>query len=89
MPAVKHHVDHLLRPELRGRNIGTALLSALATIAVDRNCGRLEWWVLDWNERAIRFYESIGARAMDEWTVYRLSGDRLTRLAAGATLAEP
>ena len=55
----------------------------LAKLAVERKCGRFEWWVLDWNEKAIRFYESLGAEAMSDWTVYRVTGDALTRLANG------
>ena len=68
-------------PEHRGRGIGKRLLSHLAKLAVERRCGRLEWAVLDWNESAIRFYKSIGAVPMDEWTTYRVSGDALDRLA--------
>jgi RimJ/RimL family protein N-acetyltransferase len=59
------------------------MLSYLAQIAVDRECGRLEWSVLDWNEPAIRFYLRLGAQAMDEWTAYRLTGDALEKLAKG------
>ena len=73
--------DLFVKPELRGSGVGRALLSCLARIAVDRGCGRLEWWVLDWNESAIRFYKSLGARPMDEWTVFRVTDDSLTRLA--------
>jgi GNAT superfamily N-acetyltransferase len=73
--------DLFVRPELRGRGIGKLLLQMLARIAVDRGCGRFEWWVLDWNEPAIRFYESLGARAQSEWIGYRLSGDALKALA--------
>jgi GNAT superfamily N-acetyltransferase len=75
--------DLFVVPELRGRGIGRILLSFLARLAVERGCGRLEWWVLDWNEPAIRFYERLGAQAMDEWTVFRLSGDALEELAKG------
>jgi GNAT superfamily N-acetyltransferase len=74
--------DLYVRPELRGRGIGRALLAHLARLAVERGCGRLEWWVLDWNESAIRFYRSLGAVAMDEWTVFRVAGDALVRLAS-------
>ncbi len=74
--------DLFVMREWRGRGIGRRLLVYLAQVAVARNCGRMEWSVLDWNEPAIRFYRSLGARAMDEWTVYRLTGDDLTRLAA-------
>ena len=73
--------DLFVRPDWRGKGIGRALLQHLARIAVERACGRIEWSVLDWNETAIRFYRSISARAMDEWTVYRLTGDAITRLA--------
>jgi GNAT superfamily N-acetyltransferase len=73
--------DLFVLPEHRGAGVGRALLAHLARIAVERGCGRLEWWVLDWNEPAIRFYESLGAEPMDEWTVYRVTGDALTRLA--------
>lgn len=73
--------DLFVLPEFRGKGIGRALLRHLARIAVERGCGRIEWSVLDWNETAIRFYRSISARAMDEWTVYRLTGDAITRLA--------
>jgi GNAT superfamily N-acetyltransferase len=68
-------------PDWRGKGIGRALLQHLARIAVERGCGRIEWSVLDWNEPALRFYRSISARAMDEWTVYRLTGDAITKLA--------
>src|SRR5687767_9816852 len=62
--------DLFVRPEQRGKGWGKALLRELARLAVARGCGRLEWWVLDWNEPAIEFYNSLGAKAMDEWTVY-------------------
>jgi GNAT superfamily N-acetyltransferase len=73
--------DLFVLPAYRGRGVGRRLLSYLARLAVERKCGRMEWWVLDWNEPAIRFYRSIGAVPMDDWTVYRLSGDALARLA--------
>ena len=73
--------DLFVVPERRGRGIGRRLLAELARIAVERECGRLEWSVLDWNESAIGFYRSIGARAMDEWTVFRLTGESLRALA--------
>jgi GNAT superfamily N-acetyltransferase len=73
--------DLFVLPGWRGRGIGRSLLAYLARIAISRNCGRLEWSVLDWNETAIRFYRSIGARPLDDWTVYRLTGDALARLA--------
>lgn len=73
--------DLYVRPRWRGRGIGRALLAALARITVERGGARLEWVVLDWNEAAIRFYRSLGARAMDEWTTFRVTGDALDRLA--------
>jgi GNAT superfamily N-acetyltransferase len=73
--------DLYVRPEMRGRGVGKKLLARLAAIAVERNCGRLEWSVLDWNEDAIRFYRSLGAKPQDEWTVYRVTGDALRELA--------
>ena len=73
--------DLFVIPSLRGRGIGRVLLSHLAKLAVERGCGRLEWWVLDWNEPAIRFYERLGAQAMDEWTVFRVTGEALENLA--------
>jgi GNAT superfamily N-acetyltransferase len=74
--------DLFVRPEHRGKGYGKALLKRLAEIAVERDCGRLEWAVLDWNEPALGFYRSIGARPNEEWTVYRLAGDSLRGLAA-------
>ena len=73
--------DLFVKPEFRGRGIGKALLAHLAGVAVARGCGRLEWSVLDWNTDAIRFYGSLGAKAMDEWTVYRVTGPALAELA--------
>jgi GNAT superfamily N-acetyltransferase len=73
--------DLYVRPELRGKGYGKALLSRLARIARERHCGRFEWAVLNWNEPAIRFYESLGALPMNHWTVYRVTGDALDRLA--------
>lgn len=75
--------DLFVVPEHRGRGIGKRLLSALAHIAKTRDCARLEWSVLAWNEPAIRFYESLGAFAMNGWTTYRLTGDALAQLARG------
>jgi len=76
--------DLFVKPAARGKGIGYALLSELARIAVERNCGRLEWAVLDWNELAIDFYHRIGAKAMNEWTVFRLTGDALEKLAVSS-----
>ena len=73
--------DLFVLPERRGRGLGKALLAHLAKLAVERGCGRLEWSVLDWNEPSIGFYRSLGARLMDEWTICRLSGDSLAKLA--------
>jgi GNAT superfamily N-acetyltransferase len=74
--------DLYVRPKFRGAGIGRALLVHLAKLARERDCGRLEWSVLNWNEPAIGFYETLGAVPMDEWTVYRLTGDALEELAA-------
>ena len=76
--------DLYVRPEFRGAGIGRALLVRLARLATERGCGRLEWWVLDWNGPSIGFYEKLGAVAMDDWTVYRLTGEALDELAEGA-----
>ena len=76
--------DLFVRPAFRGHGYGEALLRHLARTALDRGCGRLEWSVLDWNQRAIDFYRKLGAQPMDEWTVFRLSGDALTALASRA-----
>ncbi len=73
--------DLYVAPEHRGAGAGKALLARLAQIARDNDCGRLEWWVLDWNEPAIDFYKSLNAQAMDEWTVFRLTGAPLEALA--------
>lgn len=77
--------DLFVRPAFRGRGIGKALLRHLAKIALERDCGRFEWSVLEWNRPAIDFYKSLGAVPMDEWTVYRLSGDALARFAGTKT----
>ncbi|HEC45152.1 MAG TPA: GNAT family N-acetyltransferase [Bacteroides sp.] len=74
--------DLFVVPEMRGRGFGKALLQFLARLTVERDCGSLEWAVLDWNEPAIKFYESIGARIMKEWLINRLSGKELTALAS-------
>lgn len=73
--------DLYVQPMHRSKGIGKAMLRHLAMLAVERNCGRLEWSVLDWNAPSIAFYKSLGAVPMDEWTTYRLTGDALTKLA--------
>lgn len=73
--------DLYVRPEYRGRGYGKAILKKLASIAVERGCGRLEWWCLDWNKPSIDFYLSLGAEPMKDWTVYRLAGETLHDLA--------
>jgi GNAT superfamily N-acetyltransferase len=74
--------DLFVLPEMRGKGIGKALLVKLAQLAIERNCGRVEWAVLDWNEPAIGFYKSLGAEPMSDWTVFRVWGDALPALAA-------
>lgn len=78
--------DIFVREPHRGRGIGKALLAAVARVAVARKCGRLEWSVLDWNAPAIGFYRGLGARPMDDWTVYRIDEEPLARLARSSTL---
>lgn len=73
--------DLFVRPSARGKGIGSRLLTHLAGLAVERNYGRLEWRVLDWNETAIRFYRSLGAEPLDDWTEFRVTGDALRALA--------
>jgi GNAT superfamily N-acetyltransferase len=73
--------DLYVRPELRRRGYGRALLLHVARIARDRGCGRFEWAALDWNEPAIRFYKSLGAMALDDWTIFRVTGPALEKLA--------
>jgi GNAT superfamily N-acetyltransferase len=73
--------DLFVKPQLRGKGVGLALLKRLARTAVERDCGRVEWEVLDWNEPSIGFYKSLGAVPMDEWTRFRLTGTSLKRLA--------
>lgn len=73
--------DLFILQEYRGKGYGKSLLKHLAKIAVDRGCGRLEWWCLDWNRQSIDFYLSLGAEPMDDWTVYRLTGDTLVNMA--------
>ncbi len=72
--------DLFVRPTMRGRGIGLGLMRYLARLAVDRKCGRFEWSVLNWNQPAIDFYESLGAKAMTTWTVFRIDGDALRKL---------
>ncbi len=81
--------DLFVRPEARGHGLGKALLAHLAALAVQRDCARLEWSVLDWNEPAIGFYRSLGARMMDEWTVMRVDGLALGELVAQAGNTHP
>ena len=76
--------DLFIREEYRSRGYGRQLLAYLARLAMERDCGRFEWWVLDWNEPAHRFYESIGARPEDGWTTWRVDGDALDALADAA-----
>ena len=76
--------DLFVRPPARKHGVGFSLLRELARIAVERDCGRVEWAVLNWNELAINFYKQIGAKPQDEWTTFRLTGDSLSRLAAEA-----
>lgn len=73
--------DLYVKPEYRGKGYGKAILKKLASIAVERGCGRLEWWCLDWNKPSIEFYLSLGAEPMTDWTVYRIAGDTLAQLA--------
>ena len=75
--------DLYVQPHARGKGIGRALLSHLARLAKERRCGRLEWAVLDWNEPAIKFYKKLGAVPMNEWTVFRATGESLDKLAEG------
>ena len=76
--------DLYVKPECRGKGYGKAILKKLASIAVERGCGRLEWWCLDWNKPSIDFYLSLGAEPMSDWTVYRIAGDTLKQLADGS-----
>ena len=73
--------DLFVLPEYRGKGYGKGLLRQLAKIAVERKCGRLDWWCLDWNQPSIDFYKSLGAVPMDEWTTFRITGDTLTKMA--------
>jgi ribosomal protein S18 acetylase RimI-like enzyme len=72
--------DLYIRPQFRGQGHGEQLLRHLARICQERNYGRFEWWVLDWNQRAIDFYKSLGAKPMNDWTVFRVTGEALTKL---------
>jgi GNAT superfamily N-acetyltransferase len=76
--------DLYVRPAARGRGLGSYMLAWLARLALERGCGRFEWAVLDWNEPALRVYRSLGARAADEWTLHRVTGEALVKLAAKA-----
>lgn len=71
-----------MKPEYRGRGYGKTIMKKLASVAVERGCGRLEWCCLDWNKPSIDFYLSLGAEPMSDWTVYRVAGSRLTELAS-------
>ena len=73
--------DLYIKPAFRGKGYGKAILKKLASIAVERGCGRLEWWCLDWNKPSIDFYLSLGAEPMSDWTVYRIAGDTLVQMA--------
>jgi GNAT superfamily N-acetyltransferase len=73
--------DLYICPEMRGKGLGKIMLSYLAKLALKRKCGRLEWWCLDWNESSISFYKQLGAKAMKDWTVYRVDGETLKTLA--------
>ena len=73
--------DLYVKPEMRGKGLGKIILSFLGKLAVERNCGRLEWWCIDWNEPSIKFYKEMGAKPMDEWTVYRVDDVALRNLA--------
>jgi len=75
--------DLYVKPEMRGKGIGKIILSFLAKLAIDRKCGRLEWWCLDWNEPSIAFYKQLGAVSMDDWTVFRVHNEALNQLARG------
>lgn len=73
--------DLYVKPKMRGKGMGKIILSFLAKLAIERKCGRLEWWCLDWNKSSIEFYKQMGAVPMDEWTVYRVCDDELDKLA--------
>jgi GNAT superfamily N-acetyltransferase len=80
--------DLFVKPEARGKGYGRALLVDLARIARDRGCGRMEWAVLDWNDPAIQFYRKLGAKPMEEWTVFRLTRDGIAELAKSESIAK-
>ncbi|HEV3410740.1 MAG TPA: GNAT family N-acetyltransferase [Chthoniobacterales bacterium] len=80
--------DLFVRPSVRGKGYGRALLQRLAQIAHERGCGRMEWAVLDWNEPAIGFYRKLGAKPMDEWTVFRLEREGIAKLAANSSTSQ-
>jgi GNAT superfamily N-acetyltransferase len=73
--------DLYVKPEMRNKGIGKKIISVLGKIALERNCGRLEWWCLDWNKKSIDFYLGLGAKAMEDWTVYRVAGNELVSIA--------
>jgi GNAT superfamily N-acetyltransferase len=81
--------DIYVQPHCRGAGVGTALLKAVARLAAERNCGRLEWSVLDWNTPSINFYKKLGAVPMDEWTMFRVSGEALERLGLSPSPGTP
>lgn len=83
-----HLEDLYVKPSMRGKGFGKMMLKQLAKLTVDRQCGRLEWWCLDWNLSSISFYLSMGAKPMDNWTVYRISGNTLNELSDAAKKAE-
>lgn len=72
--------DLFVKPEMRGKGIGKTMLSFLAKLAIDRDCGRFEWWCLDWNEPSIEFYRYLGAKPMNEWTTFRVDSEELEKL---------
>jgi GNAT superfamily N-acetyltransferase len=76
--------DLFVQPEYRGHGIGKGFMKTLAQLCIERGYERFQWWVLDWNKPSIEFYKSLGAVAMDEWTVFRLSGDALKKFASGS-----
>jgi GNAT superfamily N-acetyltransferase len=73
--------DLYVKPEFRGKGFGKSLLAYLAKLAVERDCGRYEWTVLDWNEPSLKFYKMLGAKVMDEWLIHRVTGEELKKLA--------